>query len=149
MSENMLTSDGSSFGTTRWAAPELIQAQQTQTLVQFTPGLDVYSFGVVMWEVRLPLALSRYHTQLASLSKSALTATHSVVVSAINWCRRLLQEGLCHSSSSVSTLKWKWQSFRAKGQPSQRCVESMGVAVDSSVSQKICFQWAVEMSERA
>merc|ERR1712166_1226128 len=51
MSDNMLSSDGSSFGTTRWAAPELIQAQRTQTLVQFTPGLDVYSFGVVMWEV--------------------------------------------------------------------------------------------------
>ena len=80
MSENMLTSDGSSFGTTRWAAPELIQAQQTQTLVLFTPGLDVYSFGVVMWEVRLPLALNRYHAQLVSLSKSAPTAIRSVVV---------------------------------------------------------------------
>ena len=76
----MLSSDGSSFGTTRWAAPELIQAQRTQTLVQFTPGLDVYSFGVVMWEVRLPLVISRYLAQFVSLIKSVPTAIHSVVV---------------------------------------------------------------------
>merc|ERR1711865_384103 len=51
MSNNVLSGGTTSFGTTRWAAPELIQAQQNRVAGQFTPKLDVYSFAVVMWEV--------------------------------------------------------------------------------------------------